>query len=92
MHKIKDWPSGNDFRKKLPRHFTDFVRMLPFQEYTNMVDGPLNLSTRLPKAGPGFSDPLPTHTHTQAHTYTHTRTYLRTVRGVRTARSGPPRT
>jgi lysine-specific demethylase 3 len=47
--KLKDWPSEDDFRQKMPRHFTDFVQMLPFQEYTNQVDGPLNLSTKLPK-------------------------------------------
>ena len=49
MLKVKDWPSEDDFKQKLPRHYADFVRMLPFQPYTNPVDGPLNLSCRLPK-------------------------------------------
>ena len=31
MLKVKDWPSEDDFRKKLPRHYTDFIQMLPFQ-------------------------------------------------------------
>ena len=49
MLKVKDWPSEEEFKQKLPRHYADFVRMLPFQPYTNPVDGPLNLSCRLPK-------------------------------------------
>ena len=49
MLKLRDWPTEDDFKGKLPRHYVDFLQMLPFQEYTNMIDGPLNLSTELPK-------------------------------------------
>ena len=49
MLKLKDWPSEEEFRGKLPKHHASFVRMLPFQEYTNATDGPLNLSTKLPR-------------------------------------------
>ena len=49
MLKLRDWPTEDDFKGKLPRHYADFLQMLPFQEYTNMIDGPLNLSTALPK-------------------------------------------
>lgn len=31
MYKLKDWPTEDDFQNKLPRHFADFVRMIPFQ-------------------------------------------------------------
>jgi hypothetical protein len=36
---VKDWPSEDDFKKKLPRHYTDFIQMLPFQVGP---DSPLN--------------------------------------------------
>lgn len=49
MVKIKDWPAEDDFKQKMPRHYKDFIQMLPFQEYTNSLDGLLNLSTKLPK-------------------------------------------
>ena len=31
MYKLKDWPTEDDFHNKLPRHFADFVQMIPFQ-------------------------------------------------------------
>eukprot|EP00976_Prorocentrum_cordatum_P115044 1195946-Prorocentrum_minimum.AAC.1 len=31
----------------MPRHFADFVRMIPFQEYTNPHDGVYNLAVAL---------------------------------------------
>ncbi|KAK3272500.1 hypothetical protein CYMTET_19206 [Cymbomonas tetramitiformis] len=49
LYKVKDWPTEEDFHNKMPRHFSDFVRLLPFQEYTNPRDGPLNLATALPE-------------------------------------------
>ena len=50
MVKLKDWPAEKAFGEAVPRHCHDFVTMLPFPEYTNMRDGPLNLATRLPQA------------------------------------------
>jgi lysine-specific demethylase 3 len=50
MLKLKDWPAEKSFGDAVPRHCHDFITMLPFQEYTNMRDGPLNLATRLPQA------------------------------------------
>ena len=50
MLKLKDWPADRSFGDAVPRHCADFIAMLPFQEYTNMADGPLNLATRLPQA------------------------------------------
>jgi hypothetical protein len=31
MYKLKDWPTEDDFHNKLPRHFADFVQLIPFQ-------------------------------------------------------------
>eukprot|EP00898_Chlorokybus_atmophyticus_P006903 jgi/Chlat1/7213/Chrsp57S06865 len=47
--KLKDWPPKALFDERLPRHFADFVRMLPYQEYTNPIDGIFNLATYLPE-------------------------------------------
>ena len=49
MLKLKDWPAEKSFGEAVPRHCYDFITMLPFQEYTNMRDGPLNLATSLPQ-------------------------------------------
>jgi len=49
MLKLKDWPSDRSFGDAVPRHCADFITMLPFPEYTNMQDGPLNLAAALPK-------------------------------------------
>ncbi|EYU23675.1 hypothetical protein MIMGU_mgv1a020177mg [Erythranthe guttata] len=47
--KLKDWPPSNLFEESLPRHDVEFIRCLPFKEYTHPHDGYLNLATKLPK-------------------------------------------
>ncbi|KAL7128622.1 hypothetical protein ABFS83_13G007200 [Erythranthe nasuta] len=47
--KLKDWPPSNLFEESLPRHGAEFIRCLPFKEYTHPHDGYLNLATKLPK-------------------------------------------
>ena len=47
--RLRDWPGDDDFKTRAPRHAEAFMKALPFPEYTNAVDGPLNLSTSLPK-------------------------------------------
>ncbi|XP_019069082.1 lysine-specific demethylase JMJ26-like isoform X2 [Solanum lycopersicum] len=46
--KLKDWPPSDLFDERLPRHGAEFVRCLPFQEYTNPQNGFLNLAVKLP--------------------------------------------
>ncbi|KAL2636164.1 hypothetical protein R1flu_007643 [Riccia fluitans] len=48
MLKLKDWPPSNYFHERLPRHGVEFVRALPFQEYTHPKCGALNLASKLP--------------------------------------------
>ncbi|KAF6153290.1 hypothetical protein GIB67_003480 [Kingdonia uniflora] len=48
MLKLKDWPPDNSFEDLLPRHFSDFISALPFQEYTNPTSGYLNIAVKLP--------------------------------------------
>ncbi|XP_021750700.1 lysine-specific demethylase JMJ25-like [Chenopodium quinoa] len=47
--KLKDWPHTSKFEKHLPRHGAEFIRALPFKEYTHPRKGVLNLATKLPK-------------------------------------------
>lgn len=47
--KLKDWPSQTGFNERLPRHGEEFVKSLPFHEYTHPDFGILNLATKLPK-------------------------------------------
>ncbi|CAL1387906.1 unnamed protein product [Linum trigynum] len=47
--KLKDWPPSKMFDENLPRHGLEFICCLPFKEYTHPIDGPLNLSTKMPK-------------------------------------------
>ncbi|KAJ4976463.1 hypothetical protein NE237_001569 [Protea cynaroides] len=54
MLKVKDWPSPNLFQEQFPSHSAEFIRALPFQEYTNPNSGILNLAVKLPKE---FSKP-----------------------------------
>ncbi|PSS32329.1 Lysine-specific demethylase [Actinidia chinensis var. chinensis] len=48
MLKLKDWPTTNKFEECLPRHGAEFIGMLPFNDYTHPLNGPLNLATKLP--------------------------------------------
>ncbi|KAK2429821.1 lysine-specific demethylase JMJ25 [Trifolium repens] len=48
MLKIKDWPPSDTFENVLPRHYDEFIRCLPFQEYCDPQAGILNLATKLP--------------------------------------------
>ncbi|MCL7033001.1 hypothetical protein MKW94_024977, partial [Papaver nudicaule] len=48
MLKLKDWPPSEKFEKRLPRHCVEFVSSLPYQQYTNLNRGFLNLATKLP--------------------------------------------
>ncbi|PIN21329.1 putative transcription factor 5qNCA, contains JmjC domain [Handroanthus impetiginosus] len=48
MLKLKDWPPFDKFENLLPRHCDEFIRALPFQEYTDTRDGFLNLAVKLP--------------------------------------------
>ena len=47
--KLRDWPSSSGFHERLPRHGEEFVRALPFHEYTHPDHGILNLSSKLPE-------------------------------------------
>ncbi|KAG0617853.1 hypothetical protein M758_4G020500 [Ceratodon purpureus] len=47
--KLKDWPPSNFFEERLPRHGSEFLRSLPFQEYTDPAQGLLNLAAQLPQ-------------------------------------------
>ncbi|KAK4491927.1 hypothetical protein RD792_002709 [Penstemon davidsonii] len=49
MLKLKDWPPSDKFDDLLPRHCDEFIRALPFQEYTDPRAGLLNLAVKLPK-------------------------------------------
>eukprot|EP00268_Persea_americana_P029377 TRINITY_DN2841_c0_g1_i3.p1 TRINITY_DN2841_c0_g1~~TRINITY_DN2841_c0_g1_i3.p1 ORF type:complete len:1600 (+),score=371.99 TRINITY_DN2841_c0_g1_i3:372-5171(+) len=49
MLKLKDWPPANAFEERLPRHGTEFIRGLPYQEYTNPRFGLRNLAVKLPE-------------------------------------------
>ncbi|KAG8385793.1 hypothetical protein BUALT_Bualt03G0082200 [Buddleja alternifolia] len=48
MLKLKDWPPSDKFEDLLPRHCDEFIRALPFQEYTDPRAGFLNLAVKLP--------------------------------------------
>ncbi|KAL2921821.1 Lysine-specific demethylase JMJ25 [Bienertia sinuspersici] len=50
--KLKDWPSSNSFEECLPRHFAEFIMMLPYSNYTHPDSGILNLATKLPDGAP----------------------------------------
>ncbi|KAL9258934.1 Lysine-specific demethylase JMJ25-like protein [Drosera capensis] len=49
MLKLKDWPPSTEFEKCLPCHGVEFVRALPFKEYTHPHCGIVDLATKLPR-------------------------------------------
>ncbi|KAL3820744.1 hypothetical protein ACJIZ3_006649 [Penstemon smallii] len=49
MLKLKDFPPSDKFENLLPRHCDEFIRALPFQEYTDPRAGFLNLAVKLPE-------------------------------------------
>ncbi|XP_043702150.1 lysine-specific demethylase JMJ25-like [Telopea speciosissima] len=49
MLKLKDWPPSDTFENLLPRHCDEFIRALPFHEYTDPRAGFLNLAVKLPQ-------------------------------------------
>ncbi|MCD7448680.1 hypothetical protein HAX54_045619 [Datura stramonium] len=46
--KLKDWPQSTEFEKRLPRHGAEFIRALPYKEYTHPRSGILNVASKLP--------------------------------------------
>ncbi|KAJ7567578.1 hypothetical protein O6H91_02G153700 [Diphasiastrum complanatum] len=44
-----DWPSSNIFGERLPRHYAEFTRCIPFAEYTHPKKGILNLAAKFPE-------------------------------------------
>ncbi|KAL5842450.1 hypothetical protein ACOSQ3_013053 [Xanthoceras sorbifolium] len=48
MLKLKDWPPSDKFEDLLPRHCDEFIRALPFQEYSDPRAGFLNLAVKIP--------------------------------------------
>nr|XP_034917246.1 lysine-specific demethylase JMJ25-like isoform X2 [Populus alba] len=49
MLKLKDWPPSDKFEKILPRHCDEFIRALPFQEYSDPNAGILNVAAKFPE-------------------------------------------
>ncbi|KAF6159382.1 hypothetical protein GIB67_032153 [Kingdonia uniflora] len=49
MLKLKDWPPSANFEDRLPRHCNEFIKALPFKDYTDPRSGLLNLAVKLPK-------------------------------------------
>ncbi|KAI9395625.1 hypothetical protein POPTR_004G006200v4 [Populus trichocarpa] len=49
MLKLKDWPPSDKFENILPRHCDEFIRALPFQEYSGPNAGILNVAAKFPE-------------------------------------------
>ncbi|KAJ6737853.1 JMJC DOMAIN-CONTAINING HISTONE DEMETHYLATION PROTEIN [Salix koriyanagi] len=49
MLKLKDWPPSDKFETFLPRHCDEFIRALPFQEYSDPYAGILNVAAKFPE-------------------------------------------
>ncbi|NXY42806.1 JHD2C protein, partial [Ceuthmochares aereus] len=45
--KLKDWPSGEDFKAMMPARYEDLLKSLPLPEYCS-PEGKLNLASHLP--------------------------------------------
>ncbi|GMH21953.1 hypothetical protein Nepgr_023796 [Nepenthes gracilis] len=48
MLKLKDWPPFTEFDQHLPRHGAEFIKALPFKEYSHPRSGILNVAAKLP--------------------------------------------
>jgi lysine-specific demethylase 3 len=59
MYRMDGWPSEAAFKRLAPRHRSAVLAGLPFQEYTNPVDGPLNLITHVAKNAGGGDGSYP---------------------------------
>ncbi|EYU20991.1 hypothetical protein MIMGU_mgv1a020781mg, partial [Erythranthe guttata] len=46
--KLEDWPRVESFAERLPRHFGEFVKCLPFKHYIHQA-GYLNIPAKTPK-------------------------------------------
>ncbi|EYU40203.1 hypothetical protein MIMGU_mgv1a003411mg [Erythranthe guttata] len=46
--KLEDWPRTESFAERLPRHYQEFVKCLPFKHYTHQA-GYLNMPAKTPK-------------------------------------------
>ncbi|EYU19008.1 hypothetical protein MIMGU_mgv1a026627mg [Erythranthe guttata] len=46
--KLEYWPPAESFAERLPRHFQEFVKCLPFKHYTHQA-GYLNMPAKTPK-------------------------------------------
>ncbi|KAL9392831.1 hypothetical protein Peur_016751 [Populus x canadensis] len=49
MLRLKDWPPSDKFENILPRHCDEFIRALPFQEYSDPNAGILNVAAKFPE-------------------------------------------
>ncbi|KAK9691428.1 hypothetical protein RND81_09G196100 [Saponaria officinalis] len=47
--KLNNWPPNGMFEERLPRHAAEFIRALPFKEYTHPRNGVLNLAAKWPE-------------------------------------------
>lgn len=48
MLKLKDWPPSCTFEERLPRHFSEFIAALPYQDYTHPKSAIFNLAANVP--------------------------------------------